>query len=391
MADIIVLLIDADEASRQLLSQLLRKRGYTVFVSPNGKDGIMRSKDYLPSVIIADTALPDYGPVEFVHHFRQDPRFALTPIVAISSQNDPDEMERCIKAGFNEYYGKSGMAALGLADSIPRLLSESAGKQKHDDKGLLCVFLSAKGGVGTSSLCANVAQNLAFSMTQSSVGVADMVLPMGSVASIVGSDDKFSLVDVSMQDASQLTADYFKKNLPVPKGWGFHLLAGSPDPEIASNLKADRISDIVAGMRQAFNYVVIDFGRTLSRISMPIIQKAEAVALVLGTDQSSVELTKKMWDYLQAQGVERNRIYPILNRAVGLQGMSKAEAEGILGVDIRITVPYMMENFSLANNLHVPIATKYPTDTASMIMKQAAAEISQKAIKIHTGALRPLD
>lgn len=390
MSDIVVLLIDADENSRTLLSQLLRKRGYKVFTSPNGKDGIMRSNDYLPSVIIADTALPDYGAVEFVQHFRRDPRFGLTPIIAISNQNDPDEMERCIKAGYNEYFGKSGMAALGVAESVPRLLSESANKQKNDDKGLLCVFLSAKGGVGTSSLCANVAQNLAFSMTQSTVGVLDLVLPMGSIASLVGADEKFSVVEASQMNQSELTGEFFRKALTAPPGWGFNLLPGSANPDLASRLSVERIPDIVAGMRQAYNYLVVDFGRTLSRISMPLIQKAEAVALVLGTDLSSVLLTKRTLDYLLSQGVDRNRIYPILNRAVGLQGLSKAEAETKIGMEIRITVPYMTENFTLANNLHVPVATKFPTDTTSMILKQIAAEISQKAIKVHTGALRPM-
>ncbi len=390
MTDIVVLLIDSDENSRTLLSQLLRKRGYKVFTSPNGKDGIMRSNDYLPNVIIADTALPDYGPVEFVQHFRRDPRFGLTPIVAISPQNDPDEMERCIRAGYNEYFGKSGMSALAVADSIPRLLAESANKQKKDDKGLLCVFLSAKGGVGTSSLCANVAQSLAFSMAQSTVGVLDMVLPMGSIASIVGADEQFSVVNASQMSPNELTGDFFRKSLVSPQGWGFHLLPGAPNPDAASRLAAERIPDIISGMRQAFNYLVIDFGRTLSRISMPVIQKAEAVALVLGTDVSSVQLTRRMLDYLLAQGVQRDRLYPILNRAVGLQGLSKSEAEAQIGIEIRVTVPYMMENFTLANNLHVPVATKFPTDTTSMILKQIAAEISQKAIKVHTGALRPI-
>ncbi len=390
MSDIVILVIDSDETSRNLLAQLLRKRGYKVFTSPNGKDGIMRSNDYLPNVIIADTSLPDYGPVEFVQHFRRDPRFGLTPIIAISTQNDPDEMERCIKAGYNEYFGKSGMAALGVAESVPRLLAESANKQKKDDKGLLCVFLSAKGGVGTSSLCANVAQNLAFSMTQSTVGVLDLVLPMGSIASIVGADETFNVVEASLKAPSELTSDFFRKSLVAPQGWGFHLLPGSPNPDLASRLSAERIPDIVSGMRQAYNYLVIDFGRTLSRISMPIIQKAEAVALVLGTDVSSVQLTRRTLDYLLAQGVDRNRIYPILNRAVGLQGLSKSEAEAQIGMEIRITVPYMMENFTLANNLHVPVATKFPADTTSMILKQIAAEISQKAIKVHTGALRPM-
>jgi hypothetical protein len=45
-------------------------------------------------------------------------------------------------------------------------------------------------------------------------------------------------------------------------------------------------------------------------------------------------------------------------------------------------VPYMMGNFSLANNQNTPVSIKFPTDTASMVLKQAAIEMTQLAIKL---------
>jgi hypothetical protein len=41
-----------------------------------------------------------------------------------------------------------------------------------------------------------------------------------------------------------------------------------------------------------------------------------------------------------------------------------------------------MENFDLANNQNIPISLKFPTDTATMEMKQAALEMSQKVAKM---------
>jgi len=64
-------------------------------------------------------------------------------------------------------------------------------------------------------------------------------------------------------------------------------------------------------------------GRSLSRISLPLIQKADLIILVVSTDQSTVKLTKTVWDYLQSQGVDNQKIYAILNRAVRLEGLTK--------------------------------------------------------------------
>ena len=123
----------------------------------------------------------------------------------------------------------------------------------------------------------------------------------------------------------------------------------------------------------------------MSKISLPIIEEADLIALVLGTDLSTVSLTKKLWEFLGEQGVAPAKVFAILNRAVGLEGLTKMEAEKILGIEIKLMVPYMMGNFTLANNQHVPILTKFPLDTASMVLKQAALEMSRQAIAAKDG------
>jgi MinD-like ATPase involved in chromosome partitioning or flagellar assembly len=161
-------------------------------------------------------------------------------------------------------------------------------------------------------------------------------------------------------------------------------LPGAPDPESSLNLQVARIPHIVDCLRKTYDYVFIDLGRSLSKISMPIIHDADVVVLILSTDVSTVNHTKKVWHYLREQGIDSNRVFPILNRAVGLEGLTKAETERILGIEIKLTMPYMMGNFTLANNQNIPISVKFPTDTATMILKQAAVDMSQKITKMQS-------
>jgi hypothetical protein len=63
---------------------------------------------------------------------------------------------------------------------------------------------------------------------------------------------------------------------------------------------------------------------------------------------------------------------------VGLEGLSKSEVESILGRVIQLTVPYMGSNFTLANNLHLPVSEKFPQDAVSISLRQASDEIFQK-------------
>jgi pilus assembly protein CpaE len=383
MDAITVLVIDADEANRNFLAQLLQKKNYKVAHAASGEEGIRLLDQVSPNMVIFDTKLPDLSSMALIERLQHHPAAIDIPCVVLSSRSDPEEMQSCLQAGCAEYYIKSGMVMMTLVDAIPRLMVEGRRLHKKREKGSLIVFLSAKGGTGTSSLCANIAMNMANHLPQSRVVVADLVLPIGSIASLVGvPDSELNLVAVAKEPEDKITQDHLGNNLPVPAHWLFHLLPGAPDPETSLNLQVGHIPHIVDTLRQAYDYTLIDLGRSLSRISMPIIHDADLIALILSTDVSTVNHTKKVWHYLREQGIHSNRVFPILNRAVGLEGLTKAEAEKILELEIKLTMPYMMGNFTLANNQNVPISIKFPTDTATMILKQMAMEMSQKIVKM---------
>jgi len=375
--------VDADEANRGFLTQLLHKKNYQVRQAASGAEGLHLLESAHPNIIIFDPNLPDMNARELLDRLQQHPEVADIPVVVLSGRSDPEEMQTCLQAGCAEYYVKSGMVMMTVVDAIPRFLVEGRRLRKKQEKGFLYVFLSAKGGTGTSSLCANIGTSLAGHLAQSTVAIADLVLPMGSIAALVGAkEDEFNLVTVANQPTEKITPAFLKDNLVVPPRWAFHLLPGAPDPETAINLNVGHIPNIVESMRKVYDHVLVDLGRSLSRISLPLIQSADLVVLILSTDLSTVNHTKKLWHYLRAQGISADHMFPILNRAVGLEGLTKAEAEKILELDIKLTMPYMMGNFTLANNQNTPVSVKFPTDTATLMLKQAAMEMSQKVVKM---------
>jgi MinD-like ATPase involved in chromosome partitioning or flagellar assembly len=146
--------------------------------------------------------------------------------------------------------------------------------------------------------------------------------------------------------------------------------------------RGERIGQIVDTLCAASDFVIPDIGRSLSRISMPLIQIADLIILIVSTDQSTIQLTKTVWNYLQSQGVDNQTVYAVLNRAVGLEGLTKAQAEEIIGLPIKTTMPYLGSNFALANNLNQPITIKYPTDTASIILKETAEDMVKLAGRV---------
>ncbi len=377
MAGSTILVVDGDQASRNYIAAALEKEGHRVLHASSAKEGLIVAWRDRPDLIVADPVLTDLPGEQFAARLRSDPRTAKVPLVAISRDGSPGRILSCKDAGFNQYVVKGPQAMAALVDAVAVLLGGQASATRQG--GLLIAFLSAKGGAGTSSLCANLARVIADRNPEPHVAVADLVLPIGSIAGIVGYKDDLNLVTVADKPAADTTPKFLASQLPRVEEWHFSLLPGSPDPQQANDLAAGRIGGLVAGLQSAYDFVLLDLGRSLSRISLPLIEHADLVVMVFGADMSTVALTRTTWDYLKSRGVQPSAMYPILNRAVGLEGLTKAEIEQNLGIPVKVSVPYLAGNLSMANNQHQPFSVKFPRDTATIVLKDAAQQMIDQA------------
>lgn len=375
-----ILIVDADVASRNFIARNLMDQKYEVIQAGSGKEGLIYAWRDRPDLAIIDPTIEDLKGEEIAAKLRQDVRTATIPLIALSGDSSVLRIKSCIDAGFNEYITKSGQAVNMLNETIYRLLGGGSGIVKEG--GLLMVFLSAKGGTGTSSMCANIAMNIAQFQPEARVVVLDLILPIGSIAPIVGYEGAQNIVTITDMNPAETTPEFFREKLPEMKKWRFNLLAGSPDPESSNLIQVGRIWEIVKALKAAYDYVLIDLGRSLSKISLPLIQNADLIVLIVSTDISTVSLTKTLWQYLKNKGVDADSMYIILNRAVGLEGLTKPETEKMIELPIQVTMPYLSSNMAFANTHHEPFIIKFPKDTASMIFQDSAKEMSALARKL---------
>ena len=378
-----VLIVDKNQSSRGYLAKTLELMRHTVEQTSLGKEGLILTWGGRPDLIIVDPTLDDLSGEEMLTKLRKDARSANIPAIAWSADNNPVRKTACLQAGFNQYLVKSMDTIPTLLDVVNQFLEDKP-IELEDDKssGLLIVFLSSKGGVGTSTLCANLGTGIGATQTKSRIAVVDAVLPIGSIASIAGYGGGTNLPMVCALEPNDPETLKTLKSLPKPEGWEFHLLAGCPDPQSALKLQSNRIESVVRSIKNSYDFVLVDIGRALSRISLPLIKQADLIVLVTGNDMNTVELTKIVCDYLAQQGVTSNRLYAVLNRAVGLEGLTKPQIEEKLQLKVQTALPYAGENFAVANNQHAPIVNKFPNHIATMILQEAAKGIVLQAKKV---------
>jgi hypothetical protein len=82
-----VLVVDDDEATRQVIRRTLVKQGWAVVDAANGRAALERVAQHPPEVILLDLMMPDMDGFEFVKRLRDNPAWAAIPVVVLTSKD----------------------------------------------------------------------------------------------------------------------------------------------------------------------------------------------------------------------------------------------------------------------------------------------------------------
>lgn len=80
-----ILIIDDDLDMRFFISTIVKRGGYTAFISKNGKEGIRAAMDIQPDLIILDVMMPEEGGAIMYRKLKKDPLLASIPVIILSA------------------------------------------------------------------------------------------------------------------------------------------------------------------------------------------------------------------------------------------------------------------------------------------------------------------
>jgi len=73
------------------------------------------------------------------------------------------------------------------------------------------------------------------------------------------------------------------------------------------------------------------------------------------------------------------------NRSVGLEGLTKTEFEQMTGLQVRVTIPYMSGNLTIANNRHEPVLQRFPDDSVALTLRDITHQVAElgRQVSVH--------
>jgi CheY-like chemotaxis protein len=101
-----ILIADDKASSRELVRTVLERAGYEVTEAADGAEAVALARATGPDLVLLDLHMPVLDGFGAMGQLRAEPRFAATPVVALTASAMDGDREHAMTAGFSGYITK---------------------------------------------------------------------------------------------------------------------------------------------------------------------------------------------------------------------------------------------------------------------------------------------
>jgi CheY-like chemotaxis protein len=101
-----ILIVEDNEASRDMLSRRLERRGYHVISAPDGEQGYSLACSDMPDLILMDISLPEIDGWEVISLLKTNHATRPIPIIVLTAHGLINDRARALAAGCQNYHAK---------------------------------------------------------------------------------------------------------------------------------------------------------------------------------------------------------------------------------------------------------------------------------------------
>lgn len=372
-----ILIVDDDLDTLRLVGLMLQRQGYQISAATNGQQGLEKAFEEDPDLILLDVMMPDMDGYEVTRRLRQNPSTAETPILMFTAKSQLDDKVVGFEVGANDYLTKPTHPS-ELQARVKTLLARAGDKKEKavlesgdENRGYVIGILSARGGLGITTLAVNLAAGL-LNKTKSEVIVAEMLPGQGALALELGVTSTRGLVDLlSSTKLGELTREKIGSAL-IHHGSGLKLLLASDRPRDMHLIsQVANYEAVVSGLAGLARFTVLDLGVGIQPFATRVIPQCDEVLILLEGVPNTIIHTRALIEDIVALGVNKRNVNVVLNNRIRSDTqLPSSQVQTKLDHEIIGTLTPAPELFVQATRLQTPAILCQPESlTARQIGK----------------------
>lgn len=324
-----------------------------------------------PNLIIVDSSLRGSQLISELDHLAEscDPG---TKVVVIGRHNDVLLYRELLKRGVSEYL-VTPIEPLSLMESISNLYNNP----DTDPVGHVFAFIGAKGGVGSSTICHNVAWTLS-EVLKSNVTIADLDLAFGTTGLDFNQDPVQGIAEALA--APERLDDQLLDRLLTKCSEHLSIFAAPVVLDRDYDISPDSCDMVIDVVRQNVPYVAVDLPHSWSPWTKRVLLQADEVIITAVPDLANLRNAKNIVDLLKSSRKNDGKPHLVLNMC-GVpkrQEITLKEFEQALDIKAISVIEYDSESFSQAANNGQMIEEMNPKAKAAERFREIAMTMTHR-------------
>ena len=134
-----ILIIEDEETLLAMYRARFEKSGYEVFAVSNGRPGIEIAQREKPDLILLDILMPNQDGYEVIQILKKDPKTKKIPVLVFSNLAQPEEIEKGLKLGADDYVIKTDLTPTELLNKVERMIERAQNPLEKLKKRVLII------------------------------------------------------------------------------------------------------------------------------------------------------------------------------------------------------------------------------------------------------------
>jgi two-component system cell cycle response regulator DivK len=102
----LILYVEDNFENKLFVRRVIESMGHEMIEAETGLDSLVLAAERVPDLVLMDVNIPGMDGLETTAKFKQNPRLAHIPIIALTANAMKGDKERCLAAGCNGYMQK---------------------------------------------------------------------------------------------------------------------------------------------------------------------------------------------------------------------------------------------------------------------------------------------
>lgn len=322
-----------------------------------GREGVVMAEKLHPHIVLMDINMPDMDGITATKEMSIAAPFSQ--VIIMSVQSDAQYMRQAMVAGAKDFQPKPFTAdelvscirrvyklGLPIYKQMARVLEAQAERPQRQEtpqpadtqtvkNAPMIAVYSPKGGIGTSTLAANL--SLVWQKALNDIILVDGDLEFGDLMVHLNLTAKHTidhLVDDEPVDNDVLA------QILVAHPSGLKLLLAPQKPELAELISPEMLKQIIEHLKLMAKLVVFDTGSHLSNQTLTILEAVDYILLVTTAELTAVKSAKLFLELLQKLKYPMEKIIVVLNQAEMEGSIPPEQIKKVLKLKQLYAIPY---------------------------------------------------